>query len=103
MASLIFGLLSAGKLGDVDLAASGQAHGDHGEELGCLTAGRDADGAFRADKLSDDDHVDDIVQLLDNVRRQQGEHERQELPENVALSQIHAILLGFLQSDPFFK
>ena len=82
-------------LGNDDLPGGGEAHGDKEKEGGQLAAVGGGGEARRAHELPHDDHVRHVVDLLQQVCKDEGKREGQKLMKGIPLRQVpdHGILL----------
>ena len=80
----------------------GEAKAEHGKEHADLTADSNARKAAAADKLSDDYHIDQSIDYLQQVRQHKGVCKSKQLPNNVARGHViyHRIFFCHIRS-PF--
>ena len=74
--------------GDQDLPGIGKAHGHEGDQHQDFAADGDRGEASRADKLAYDDHVDHVVDHLEQTGKEQGQGKTDQRFRNAAGGQI---------------
>ena len=97
-------IAASDKLGDDDLAGRGKAHGQKVEQVKDVSSGGYSRHAAAADDLSDDDHVDDVIDGLQGVGNEEGGSEGEQQLCNIAVGQIahHGFVLWLFCFLHFF-
>ncbi len=96
-------ILCTGNLGDVNLTAGGEGHGNGGHQIDQLAAGSHTDGAGGADEFTDDHQIDGGIELLYQVGQHHGDGEGQQQRENGACGEVTAHTFCWCQKNTSFR